>query len=55
MESTGLLEDTTVESALRKKVKTAKWLELDLAALALGWEEMRKIPAPVSDEALWAV
>ena len=36
-----------VIGALRRKVKSQKWFELDLAALAKGREEVRKV-CPVS-------
>jgi Pyruvate/2-oxoacid:ferredoxin oxidoreductase gamma subunit len=55
MEATGLLEDESVERSLRKLVKSAKWYQVDLAALARGREEMRKIPVPVPEEQLWGV
>jgi 2-oxoisovalerate ferredoxin oxidoreductase beta subunit len=55
MEATGLLEDETVQRALRGLVKSQKWYDVDLAALAAGREEMRKIPAPVSENDLWGV
>jgi len=55
MEATGLLEDEPVERALRKLVKSQKWYEVDLAALACGREEMRKIPVPVPEDELWGV
>jgi 2-oxoisovalerate ferredoxin oxidoreductase beta subunit len=55
MEATGLLEDEPVKSALRKLVKTTRWYDLDLAALELGREAMRKIPVPVAESELWAV
>jgi 2-oxoisovalerate ferredoxin oxidoreductase beta subunit len=50
LESTGVLEQERVIGALRKLVKSAKWFELDLAALARGREEVRQ-----ADDSLWAV
>jgi 2-oxoisovalerate ferredoxin oxidoreductase beta subunit len=47
LETTDLLEQERVTSALRKKVKSQKWFDLDLAALAKGREEVRKA-CPVS-------
>jgi len=55
MEATGLLEDGPVERALRKLVHSPKWFDVDLAALARGREEMRKVPAPVPEDQLWGV
>jgi len=55
MEATGLLEDGPVERALRKLVHSPKWYDVDLAALARGREEMRKIPVPVPEDELWGV
>jgi hypothetical protein len=36
------LDQERVTVALRRKVKSQKWFELDLAALAKGREEVRK-------------
>jgi Pyruvate/2-oxoacid:ferredoxin oxidoreductase gamma subunit len=43
LEATGLLDQERVTGALRRKVKNQKWFELDLAALAKGGEEFRKV------------
>jgi 2-oxoisovalerate ferredoxin oxidoreductase beta subunit len=42
LEATALLDQERVTGALRSKVKSQKWFELDLAALAKGREEVRK-------------
>jgi 2-oxoisovalerate ferredoxin oxidoreductase beta subunit len=42
LEATDLLEQERVIGALRRKVKSQRWYELDLAALAKGREEVRK-------------
>jgi 2-oxoisovalerate ferredoxin oxidoreductase beta subunit len=42
LETTDLLDQERVTGALRRKVKSQKWFELDLAALAKGREELRK-------------
>jgi Pyruvate/2-oxoacid:ferredoxin oxidoreductase gamma subunit len=42
LEATGLLDEERVIGALRRKVKSQRWYELDLAALAKGREEVRK-------------
>jgi len=55
MEATGLLDDESVKGALRRLVKTQKWYDLDVAALDLGRQEMRKCAAPVSEDYLWGV
>jgi 2-oxoisovalerate ferredoxin oxidoreductase beta subunit len=55
MEATGLLDDEAVKMALQKLVKSQKWYDLDIAALELGREEMRKQPTLVSDTELWGV
>jgi hypothetical protein len=41
------LDQERVIGALRRKVKSQKWFELDLAALAKGREEVRMV-CPVS-------
>jgi len=43
LEATGLLDQERVTGALRRKVKSQKWFELDLAALAKGREELRGV------------
>ena len=47
LETMDLLDQERVIGALRRKVKSQKWFELDLAALAKGREEVRKA-CPVS-------
>jgi 2-oxoisovalerate ferredoxin oxidoreductase beta subunit len=47
LETMDLLDQGRVIGALRRKVKSQKWFELDLAALAKGREEVRKV-CPVS-------
>ena len=42
LEATGVLAEEQVTRALRKLVKSARWIEIDLAALARGREEARK-------------
>ena len=42
MEATGMLSQEHVTAALRKLVKSQRWMEIDLAALARGREEARK-------------
>ena len=42
LEATDLLDQERVTGALRRKVKSQRWFELDLAALAKGREEVRK-------------
>ena len=42
MEATGMLSQEQVTAALRKLVKSQRWMEIDLAALARGREEARK-------------
>jgi 2-oxoisovalerate ferredoxin oxidoreductase beta subunit len=41
LEATGMLSADCVESALRKLVKTQRWLDLDFVALAQGRETLR--------------
>jgi 2-oxoisovalerate ferredoxin oxidoreductase beta subunit len=43
LEATGLLDQERVTGALRRKVKNQKWFDLDVAALAKGREEFRKV------------
>jgi 2-oxoisovalerate ferredoxin oxidoreductase beta subunit len=43
LEATDLLEQERVIGALRRKVKSQRWYELDLAALAKGREEVHKL------------
>jgi 2-oxoisovalerate ferredoxin oxidoreductase beta subunit len=47
LETMDLLDQERVIGALRRKVKSQKWFDLDLAALAKGREEVRKA-CPVS-------
>ncbi len=42
LEATGLLAEEQVAAALRKLVKSPRWLEIDFAALARGRQEARK-------------
>ena len=55
LEATGLLEPEQIVSALRALVKNKKYLDLDLLALQLGQDEVRKEPLPVCDDDLWGV
>ena len=42
LETTDLLDQERITGALRRKVKSQRWFDLDLAALAKGREEARK-------------
>jgi len=57
LELTALLEPEPVTAALRRSVKSQRWLDLDLAALERGREEMRHSGEMViqGDEYLWGV
>jgi 2-oxoisovalerate ferredoxin oxidoreductase beta subunit len=55
LEATGLLDDEAIHGALHRLVKTQKWYDLDVAALELGREELRKCSVPVSEDYLWGV
>jgi 2-oxoisovalerate ferredoxin oxidoreductase beta subunit len=55
LEATGMLEPEQVTSALDSLVKNRKYFRLDLKALELGAEEVRKDPLPVPEDYLWAV
>jgi 2-oxoisovalerate ferredoxin oxidoreductase beta subunit len=44
LESSDFLDERHILSALRKKVKSRKWLDLDIAALALGRKEFAAPP-----------
>jgi 2-oxoisovalerate ferredoxin oxidoreductase beta subunit len=55
LEATGLLEPEQIVSALRALVKNKKYLDLDLLALRLGQDEVRKEPLPVCEDDLWGV
>jgi 2-oxoisovalerate ferredoxin oxidoreductase beta subunit len=55
LEATGVLDPEQVTAALRTLVKSKKYLELDLQALELGQEEVRREPLPVGEDYLWGV
>ena len=55
LEATSLLEPEQIISALRALVKNKKYLDLDLLALQLGQDELRRQPLPVCDDDLWGV
>src|ERR1022692_2280851 len=55
LEATGMLEPEQVTAALQSLVKNRKYLDLDLKALELGAEEVRKEPLPVGEDYLWGV
>jgi 2-oxoisovalerate ferredoxin oxidoreductase beta subunit len=55
LEATGLLDDEAIHGALRRLVKSQKWYDVDVAALELGREELRKCSVPVSEDYLWGV
>jgi len=55
LEATSLLEPEQIVSALRALVKNKKYLDLDLLALQLGQDELRRQPLPVCDDDLWGV
>jgi 2-oxoisovalerate ferredoxin oxidoreductase beta subunit len=55
LEATGLLDPEQIVSALRALVKNKKYLDLDLLALQLGQDELRKEPLAVCDDYLWGV
>jgi 2-oxoisovalerate ferredoxin oxidoreductase beta subunit len=55
LEATGLLEPEQVVSALQHLVKNRKYLDLDLLALEMGQDEVRRAPMAVCDDYLWAV
>jgi 2-oxoisovalerate ferredoxin oxidoreductase beta subunit len=55
LEATGVLDPEQVIAALRHLVKSKKYLELDLQALELGQEEVRREPLPVGEDYLWGV
>jgi Pyruvate/2-oxoacid:ferredoxin oxidoreductase gamma subunit len=42
VEATGMLSEEQVTAALHKLVKSPRWIEIDLAAMARGREEARK-------------
>jgi len=42
LEATGMLSEEQVIAALRKLVKSPRWMEIDLAALARGRQEAKK-------------
>jgi 2-oxoisovalerate ferredoxin oxidoreductase beta subunit len=55
LEATSLLDPEQIIAALRALVKNKKYLDLDLLALQLGQEELRREPLPVCDDDLWAI
>jgi Pyruvate/2-oxoacid:ferredoxin oxidoreductase gamma subunit len=55
LDATGLLEPEQIISALRALVKNKKYLDLDLLALQLWQDELRKQPLPVCDDEFWGV
>jgi Pyruvate/2-oxoacid:ferredoxin oxidoreductase gamma subunit len=55
LEATGMLEPEPVTGALHSLVKNKKYFDLDLKALELGAEEIRKEPLPVGEDYLWGV
>ncbi len=55
LEATDLVETDQAAAALRKLVKSQKWFDIDMQAMARGREEMRKASVPVSDDYLWGV
>ena len=55
LEATGLLEPEQVIGALRTLIKNQKYLALDLKALELGAEEVRKSPPAPGEDYLWGV
>ena len=55
LEATGLLDPVQIVDALCHLVKNKKYLDLDLLALQLGQDELRKQPFPVCDDELWGV
>jgi 2-oxoisovalerate ferredoxin oxidoreductase beta subunit len=52
LEATAILDEERVIGALRHLVKNQKFFELDLAALARGREELRRVSA---EDCLWGV
>jgi Pyruvate/2-oxoacid:ferredoxin oxidoreductase gamma subunit len=42
LEATGMLSEEQVTAALHKLVKSPRWMQIDLAAMARGREEARK-------------
>ena len=55
LEATGLLEPEQIAGALQTLVKNKKYLDLDLLALELGQEELRREPLPICEDELWGV
>ena len=55
LEATGMLESEQVTGALHSLVKNKKYFDLDLKALELGAEEVRREPLPVGEDYLWGV
>jgi Pyruvate/2-oxoacid:ferredoxin oxidoreductase gamma subunit len=55
LEATGMLEPEQVNGALQTLVKNKRYFDLDLKALELGADEVRKEPLPVGEDYLWGV
>jgi 2-oxoisovalerate ferredoxin oxidoreductase beta subunit len=55
LEATDLLDEEYVVGALRRKVKSQRWFEVDIAALELGRKEVRKNGLPQDENYLWGV
>jgi 2-oxoisovalerate ferredoxin oxidoreductase beta subunit len=55
LESSGILEEKFVLGALRKKVKSQRWFDIDVAAMEAGRQEIRKSGAPEDENYLWGV
>jgi Pyruvate/2-oxoacid:ferredoxin oxidoreductase gamma subunit len=55
LEATGMLEPEQVTDAIGSLVKNKKYFDLDLKAVELGKEEVRKEPPPVGEDYLWGV
>ena len=55
LEASGILEEEFVLGALKKKVKSQRWFDLDVAAMETGRQEIRKGGAPVDENEMWGV
>jgi 2-oxoisovalerate ferredoxin oxidoreductase beta subunit len=55
LEASGILEEKFVLGALKKKVKSQRWFDLDVTAMETGRQEIRKGGAPVDENELWGV
>jgi Pyruvate/2-oxoacid:ferredoxin oxidoreductase gamma subunit len=55
LEASGILEEKFVLGALKKKVKSQRWFDLDVTAMEAGRQEIRKGGAPVDENELWGV